>query len=147
MKPYKYIPFILLLVLFVNGGCEEKKYQEGKRFIIQNNSDKEIIVKGQGTIEYDFTNLCRENLTRFEYYDIIRDCMVTPYSNKNIERQRIAEYLMEHPNDTMRIIVFYRMDMDKEPCTKSPVKKTWKVTLKDIEACDWTLVYEPDSIE
>ena len=78
MKSYKYIPFILLLVLFVNGGCEEKKYQEGKRFIIQNNSDKEIIVMGQGSIEYDFTNLCRENLTRFEYYDIIRDCMVSP---------------------------------------------------------------------
>ena len=148
MKPYKYIPFILFFALFVNGSCE---YKEGHRFIIQNNSDLEIIPIFYMYYSISQRPVCIKPSTRIEYEDFIYYNAIKPYSSKNFERTRAAEDLMSHTTDTIYIGVFNRIDIDTMSCEefkeKYPLKKEWKVTLKDMEACDWTLVYEPDSIE
>ena len=148
MKPYKYIPFILFFALFVNGSCE---YKEGHRFIIQNNSDLEIISIFDMYYSISQRPVCVKPDTRIEYGDFIYHSAIKPYSSKNFERTRAAEYLMSHTTDTIYIGVFNRIDIDTMSCEefkeKYPLKKEWKVTLADMQACDWTLVYEPDSIE
>ena len=53
--------------------------------------------------------------------------------------------MISHPKDTMYLGVFNRIDIDTMSCEEFektfPLKKEWKVTLADMEACDWTLVY------
>jgi len=148
MKPYKYIPFILFFALFVNGSCE---YKEGHRFIIQNNSDLEIIPIFDMYYSISQRPVCIKPSTRIEYGDFIYYNAIKPYSSKNFERTRAAEDLMSHTTDTIYIGVFNRIDIDTMSCEefkeKYPLKKEWKVTLADMQACDWTLVYELDSIE
>ena len=148
MKPYKYIPFILFFALFVNGSCE---YKEGHRFTIQNNSDLEIISIFDMYYSISQRPVCVKPDTRIEYGDFIYHSAIKPYSSKNFERTRAAEDLMSHTTDTIYIGVFNRIDIDTMSCEefkeKYPLKKEWKVTLADMQACDWTLVYEPDSIE
>ena len=148
MKPYKYIPFILFFALFVNGSCE---YKEGHRFIIQNNSDLEIIPIFDRYYSISQRPVCVKPDTRIEYGDFIYHNAIKPYSSQNFERTGAAEDLMSHTTDTIYIGVFNRIDIDTMSCEefkeKNPLKKEWKVTLADMQACDWTLVYEPDSIE
>jgi hypothetical protein len=83
--------------------------------------------------------------TTSEYKDLIRSNMVSPYSNKNFEGRRLGEDIINRPNDTLYIGVFNRIDMDNMSCDefkhKYPLQHEWKVTLADMEACDWTLVY------
>lgn len=59
-----------------------------------------------------------------------------------------GESLISRPNDTLYIGVFCRKDIDTMSCEefkqKFPLKKEWKVTLADMQACDWTLVYTPE---
>ena len=148
MKPYKYIPFILFFALFVNGRCE---YKEGHRFIIQNNSDLEIISIFDMYYSISQRPVCVKPDTRIEYGDFIYHSAIKPYSSKNFERTRAAEDLMSHTTDTIYIGVFNRIDIDTMSCEefkeKYPLKKEWKVTLADMQASDWTIEYEPDSIE
>ena len=148
MKPYKYIPFILFFALFVNGSCE---YKEGHRFIIQNNSDLEIIPIFDRYYSISQRPVCVKPDTRIEYGDFIYHNAIKPYSSQNFERTGAAEDLMSHTTDTIYIGVFNRIDIDTMSCEefkeKNPLKKEWKVNLADMQACDWTLVYEPDSIE
>jgi hypothetical protein len=143
MKKCKFILLLFVFVLFYNGSC---KYKEGQHFIIQNNSEQEIII-----INADFPipreSICLKSGAKFEYEDLIRDRMIKPNSSKNFERVRWGEFMLSRPNDTLYIGVFYRTDIDKMSCEEFeqafPLKKEWKVTLSDMEACDWTLVYAP----
>jgi hypothetical protein len=146
MKKYRYILLIFVLALFVNGSCE---HQEGQRFIIRNNSDKEIIIMNSFfSITQDTLCLGLDLLTKMKYQDFIYYRMIPPHSNKNFERIRWGESLINRPNDTLYIGVFYRADIDAMSCEefeqKFPIKKEWKVTLVDMQAADWTLVYTPE---
>ena len=149
MKPYQYIPFILLLVLFVNSGCE---YKEGHRFIIQNNSDLEIIPIFDRYYSISQRPVCVKPDTRIEYGDFIYSNMIKPYSSKKIGIDGLVEHMQTYPDiiKWWSLGIFNRIDMDTMSCEefkeKYPLKKEWKVTLADMQACDWTLVYEPDSI-
>ncbi len=146
MKTYKLILLIFISALFCNGSCE---HQENQRFIIQNNSNKEIIIMNSFfSIAQDTLCINLDLLTRIEYQDFIRDRMIAPHSNKNFERIMWGESMISRPNDTLYIGVFYRADMDTMPCEEFerefPLKKEWKVTLADMQAADWTLIYTPD---
>ena len=59
----------------------------------------------------------------------------------------IVNTLQTNPNFMWSLGVFNRIDIDTMSCEefeqKFPLKKEWKVTLADMQACDWTLVYEP----
>ena len=144
MKTLKFILLIFVFFLFCNAGC---KYEEGQRFIIQNNSEKEI------TVVWDFyfpmskeRAFCLKPTTKFDYQNLV-DISVNPHSMKNFERNGggIGEYVLSHPKDTLYIGVFYRVDMDTMSCEefkqKFPLKHEWRVTLADMEICNWTLAY------
>ena len=144
MKTYKFTLLALSFFLFCSSSCETPKAQY---FIIQNNSDKEIII-----VNADFPipreSNCLKSGARFEYEALIRDRMIKPHSNKNFERSSWGEYMFSHPNDTLYIGVFYREDVDRMSCEEFekifPLKKEWKVTLADMKANDWTLEYTPE---
>jgi len=140
MKKYRFILFALIFTLFCGGSC---KYEEGQRFIIQNNSEQEVMIVNAWYSS--ITPGCIKPTTKVEYEDFIHSRMIKPRSEKNFERNKFAEYMMEHPNTILYFGVFYRIDMDTMSCEefkqKFPLKKEWKVTLADMEACDWTLVY------
>ena len=145
MKKYRYILLIFVLALFVNGSC---KHQEGQRFIIRNNSDKEIVIINSYCSVAQDTSCFIQNMTKREYEDFIYYRMIPPHSNKNFERIRWGESVISRPNDTLYIGVFYRADIDAMSCEEFeqqfPIKKEWKVTLADMQAADWTLVYTPE---
>lgn len=146
MKAYKYtIVLIFVLLLFVNGSCE---YNENQRFIIRNNSDKEIIIiNSYRSIAQDIYCFI-QNMTKREYQDFIYYRMIPPHFNKNFERTMWGESLISRPNDTLYIGIFFRKDIDSMTCEefkrKFPLKHEWKVTLKDMVANNWTLVYPPE---
>ena len=142
MKTYKFIFLALSFFLFCSSSCETPKAQH---FItIQNNSDKEIIIVNSW-FPIPRKSSCLKSGAQFEYEELIRDGMIKPHSNKTFERDGWGEYMISHPNDTLYIGVFYRTDIDRMSCEEFektfPLKKEWKVTLADMETCDWTLVY------
>ena len=146
MNKYTFMIPLLIFVLFYNSSCER---EENQRFIIQNNSDKEIIIINAHyhSIAQD-TSCFIQKMTEREYSDFIRDRMIKPHSSKNFERGMWGEYMISYPNDTFYFGVFYRADIDTMSCDefkqKYPLKKEWQVTLADMEVCDWTLVYTPE---
>lgn len=131
-------------MLFVNGSCENKKKQS---LIIQNNSDKEIIVehlrfKNPGCLSLKELKL----IDKREYENIINAKAIKSRSSRNMIN--IAASISHNPIDTIYIWVFNRIDMDTMSCEeyeqKFPLQKEWKVTQADMEARDWTLVYTPE---
>jgi len=145
MKTYKFVLLMIFtLFLFCNGSCEHK---EGQRFIIQNNSEQKIIIQFSQYIPVSQVPDCMKPTTSSEYQNFIRDRMINPYSSKNFERNGggIGELILSRPNDTLYIGVFNLIDIDTMSCEefkqKFPIKHEWKVTLADMEACDWTLIY------
>ena len=144
MNKYTFMIPLLIFALFYNGSCERQ--EEGQPFIIQNDSDKEIIADFSRYVTISQDTVCIKPVTKSEYDDFIRSNMIKSHSNKNFER--FSNFILKNPQDTLYIGVFYRVDMDTMPCDefkqKYPLKKEWKVTLADMEACDWTLVYTPE---
>jgi hypothetical protein len=147
MNKYRYILLIFISVLFCNSSCEHQ--EDRQRFIIQNNSDKEIIVlfSESNAMEHK-DKFCIKKLMRLEYGDLIRYYMIEPNSHKNIGIRGIGDRILEQPMDTLSISAFYRVDMDAMSCEEFeqefPLKKEWKVTLSDMQAADWTLIYTPE---
>lgn len=145
MKPYKYILLIFSIVLFSNSSC---KYEEGQRFIIKNNSDKDIVVIFSTNGPVNQFPTCIKPTTSYEYEQMVYQSVVFPNSEKNFERRRFGESLKTNPNLTLNIGIFYLDDVNTMSCKEFvqlfPLKKEWEVTLEDMEACDWTLVYTPD---
>lgn len=143
MKTHKFILFIFISVLFCNGSCE--KSIEGQCFIIRNNTDKTIVVQFATDGPISHVPSCMKPSTQSEYEKMTYQKVVFFNSEKNFERNKIGEYLISHPNDTLYIGIFYRSDIDRMSCEEFkqifPLKKEWKVTLADMKANDWTLVY------
>ena len=136
---------MFVFVLSVNGSCEHQ--EEGQRFIIQNNLDKEIVIINSYRSVIQDASCFIQNMTKREYQDFIYYRMIPPHSNKNFERIRWGESLISRPNDTLYIGVFYRTDIDTMSCEefeqKFPLKHEWRVTLSVMETYDWVLVYPP----
>jgi hypothetical protein len=130
-------------ILFCNDSC--KHSTEGQRFIIRNNSDNAIVVQFATNSPVSQVPTCMKPTTSSEYEKMIHQKVVFPNSEKNFERNRLGELMISRPNDTLYIGVFYRTDIDAMSCEefkqKFPLKHEWKVTLSDMEACDWTLAY------
>ena len=148
MKKFNFILLLLVVLLFCSGSCES--HQEGQRFIVKNNSEQKIIIQFSQYTSLSLVHDCMKPTTKYEYDKFIRDKMINPYSNKNFERNGggIGELILKYPNDTLYIGAFNLIDIDTMSCEeferKFPLKKEWKVTLKDIQSADWTLVYTPD---
>ena len=147
MKPSTYILLTFVLALFVNSKCE---YQEGQRLIIRNNSEQEIIIVYSWVREIprELGCLSPTTMAPFEYRNLINNMMIKPHSSRNFERIRLGDNVISSPNDTLYIGVFYRADIDAMSCEEFeqvfPLKKEWKVTLVDMQAADWNLVYTPE---
>jgi hypothetical protein len=95
MKRYKFVLLLLVFVLFCSGSCE---YREGQCFIIQNNSEQEIIVI------YSMRRLCPSCFTtgketKTEYEDFIYYHAVKAHSCKNFTV--LGRYISENPQDTI----------------------------------------------
>lgn len=145
MKKCNFLLLMFIIILFINGSCEHR--EEGQRFIIRNNSDNAIVVQFATDSSVSQAPTCMKPTTTMEKENMIHQKLVFPNSEKNFERNRLGELMINRPNDTLYIGVFYLTDIDKMSCEKFeqafPLKKEWKVTLADMQACDWTLVYEP----
>jgi hypothetical protein len=137
MKRYNFILLSFVFTLFCSGSCEDK---EGQRFTIQNNSEQEIYVIYSNRRLYPMCYI--GNLTKREYENLMYYRAINPHSNKNFTALR--DLMLEYPQDTAFIHIFNRVDMDmscKEFEQKYPLKKEWKVTSTDMEACNWILEY------
>ena len=86
-----------------------------------------------------------KGLSGREYENYIYYKSIKPHSSKNMVN--IAASILNKPNDTTYIWVFNRIDLDTMSCDEYnkffPLKKEWKVTMADMEACNWTLEYTP----
>ena len=141
MKACKFVLLILIFLLFCNGSCE---HEEGQRFIIHNNSDKEIVVVYSS---FPMNNECfiGGNETKMEYENFMYNRAIKSHSNKNFSRLTKSIINRFSYQDTTYFYVFNRIDMDTMSCEefeeKFPLKHEWRVTLADVKACDWILVY------
>jgi len=147
MKTSKFILLLIFaFVLFCGGSCEKK---EGQYFItIQNNSDKEIIFTLDLYSSISQDTMCFGTMITKEYKNLIRNFMIKPNSSKKKEIDLIVEDIQKYPDFKLSIGIFNRIDVDTMSCEEFkqnyPLKKEWSLTLADMEACDWTLVYTPD---
>ena len=139
MKRYNIISSLFVFTLFCSGSCENRIEQ---RFIIQNNSEQEIVVI-YSTFTINSPVCLKGNDTKQEYVDFIYHNAIKPNSDKNITG--LGGLMIANLQDTTYIYVFNRLDMDTMSCDefklKYPLKKEWKVTLADMEEDNWTLVY------
>jgi len=150
MKKLSIYTLTLLLGLLLTGAdCSNIKHHDaGQRFIIHNNSDKQIVIllSENNSMEHK-DKFCIQQLTSLEYGAFMHHYMIEPNSYKNLERRGIGERVLKRPNDILSISIFNRIDMDTMSCEEFkhefPLKHEWKVTLADMEACDWTLIYAP----
>lgn len=146
MNKYRYILLIFITALFCNGSCGS---QENQYFIIiQNNSDKEIIYQGSLYSSIALDTMCFKPMSKMEYQELIYLCLIKPYSSRKIGIDLIINTLQTNPNFMWSLGIFNRMDVDTMTCEefkrKFPLKHEWKVTLKDMVANNWTLVYPPE---
>ncbi|OJX83230.1 MAG: hypothetical protein BGP01_06965 [Paludibacter sp. 47-17] len=146
MNKYRFILLIFITALFCNGSCERR---ENQYFItIQNNSDKEIIYQGSLYSSIALDTMCFKPMSNMEYQELIYRCLIKPYSSRKIEIDMIFNTLQTNPNIMWSLGVFNRIDIDTMSCEEFerafPLKKEWVVTLADMEANDWTLVYTPE---
>ena len=83
-----------------------------------------------------------------EYQELIYLCLIKPYSSRKIGIDLIINTLQTNPNFMWFLGIFNCMDVDTMTCEefkrKFPLKHEWKVTLKDMVANNWTLVYPPE---
>ena len=139
MKRYNIISSLFVFTLFCSGSCENRIEQ---RFIIQNNSEQEIVVI-YSTFTINSPVCLKGNDTKQEYVDFIYHNAIKPNSDKNITG--LGGLMIANLEDTTYIYVFNRLDMDTMSCDefklKYPLKKEWKVTVADMEEDNWTLVY------
>ncbi len=139
MKRYNIISSLFIFTLFCSGSCENRIEQ---RFIIQNNSEQEIVVI-YSTFTINSPVCLKGNDTKQEYVDFIYHNAIKPNSDKNITG--LGGLMIANLQDTTYIYVFNRLDMDTMSCDefklKYPLKKEWKVTVADMEEDNWTLVY------
>ncbi len=139
MKRYNIISSLFVFTLFCSGSCENRIEQ---RFIIQNNSEQEIVVI-YSTFTINSPVCLKGNDTKQEYVDFIYHNAIKPNSDKNITG--LGGLMIANLQDTTYIYVFNRLDMDTMSCDefklKYPLKKEWKVTVADMEEDNWTLVY------
>ncbi len=151
MNKYAFILLLSILTLIHSASCERKT--DKFSITIVNHSDKEIIFIGSVYSSVAQDTGCIKPTTRLEYGDFIYSNMIKPYSSKKIGIDGLVEHMQTYPDiiKWWSLGIFNRIDMDTMSCEefeeKYPLKKEWKVTLADMQACDWTLVYEPDSIE
>lgn len=143
MNKYKYILLIFISALYCCISCES---QDKHFFItIQNNTDKEIIYQGSLHSSVALDKMCFKPMTKKEYEDFIYSRLIKPYSSRKIEIDMIVNNLQSIPNSTWSLGIFNRIDIDTMSCEEFeqvfPLKKEWKVTLDDMQACDWNLVY------
>ena len=142
MRKYNFILLLSVLFFFCSGSCEEK---QGQYFItIQNNSDKEIIFQGSLYSSIAQDSLCF--IPDGKYEDFIYDRLIKPYSSRKIKIDGVVNSLQTHSHlNKWSVGIFNRIDFDTMSCDefeqKFPLKKEWSLTLADMEALDWTLVY------
>lgn len=143
MKSYRYMILIFFSALFCNGSCEHSAV--GHPFILRNNSNKAIVVQFATDSPISQVPSCMKPATSSEYEKMIHQKVVFSNTEKNFERNRLGEYMVSRPNDTLYIGVFHLTDIDTMSCEEFeqefPLKKEWKVTLAEMQATDWTLVY------
>ena len=137
MKRRLYFLIGIAFLLFSGGRCEKREEQS---FIIQNNSNQDIIID-YGSFYTEDT--CLKHYGQ-EYDYFIMDKCIKPHSSKDF-KGRISGGLIAYPLDTIYIEAYFRIDIDTMSCDefkkKFPLKKSWKLTLKDAEACDWMISY------
>lgn len=146
MKKYRYVLLMFLSAVFCSGSCERAEPQYV--LTIQNNSDKEIVFQGSLYFSMALDTMCFKPMTKMEYQSFIRYNSIKPYSSKKSGADFVIHRLQDDPKLILSLGIFNRIDIDRMSCEEFkqvyPLKKEWKLTLADMQACDWTLVYTPD---
>lgn len=137
---------MFLSAVFCSGSCERAEPQYV--LTIQNNSDKEIIVQGSLYSSMALDTMCFKPMTRMEYKNLIYYSLIKPHTSRKIGVDVVVNSLQTYPQFIWSLGIFNRIDIDRMSCEEFkqvyPLKKEWKLTLADMQACDWTLVYTPD---
>ena len=124
MKNFNIILALVVFMLYCSGCC---KYREGLPFYIQNDSDQEIIATWNLYLPIPRENGCIKPPTQYEYEVLISSLMIRPYSKRNFESNRVREYMLTNPNDSLFVAIFNRIDVDTMSCEEFvqlfPLKK------------------------
>lgn len=142
----KYRFFLLFVpLLLCCGTCQkdEAKYN----LTIVNNSDKEIITVSSLSRSIALDTTCLTPTIRREYFALKRS-VIKPYDISIGGVDDVVEDFHTNPNLVWSIGVFYWEDVDKMSCEEFkrvyPLKQYWDLTLEDLEACNWMLVFSPE---
>lgn len=138
---------ILIIPIFCFGACRNNE-ENGQILFIQNHSNYHIVPIFAYYKSMDNRDICIKPTNKFQMADL-EDVTIPPSSSKT--QKGIANFFIDHPSDTLYVYIYNRIDIDNMSCeefnSERPIQKSWAITKADIEAVNWTLVYEPDSIK
>ena len=153
MKEFSILYLLIPVLLFCNG-CHAPK-EDQYHITLINNSDEEIIWTWgtPGPRPKESIGTLKPSI-RLEYTDLIHE-LIKPYTTEVRGIDWLVERLMISPNSTT--LEIYCFDGYKEMSwrdvrdmsygefdQKFPLKKTWGLSLEDLEARNWTFVYSPE---
>lgn len=144
MSRYKFFLFFIPLFLCC-GTCQK---DEAKfNLTIVNNSEKGIFLVGSLHRSVALDTTCCKASTTMEYKNFKRS-VIKPHDVSVRGVDITAEHLHVYPDAIWSIGVFYWEDVDKMSCEEFkrvyPLRQYWDLTLEDLEACNWTLVFSPE---
>ena len=133
---------ILIIPIFCFGACRNDE-EKGQILFIQNHSNYRIVPIFAFYKSMDNRDICIKPTNKFEMADL-EDVTIPPISSKT--QTGIANFLIDHPSDTLYVYIYNRIDIDNMSCEEfnreRPIQKSWAITKADAEAMNWTLVYE-----
>jgi len=138
---------LTLSVLHCGGSCERADNNQ-YHLTIYNNSEEDIVSFGSLYHSMALEKECVKPSTRLEYLDLKRK-VIKPYSSQINGIDLVVDFMRTYPDIIWKwsIGIFDWDDVDKMSCEEFervyPIKKVWDLTLEELEACNWTLVYSP----
>lgn len=154
MKEFSILYLLIPVLLFFNG-CHEQK-EDQYHITLINNSDEEIIWTwgSPGLEEREEYKGALKPSIRLEYSNLIHE-LIKPYTTEVRGVDWLVESLMNDPYGTSLWIYCFDgfkemswrdvIDMSHDEFVqKFPLKKTWVLSLEDLEARKWTFVYSPE---
>lgn len=154
MKEFSILYLLIPVLLFCNA-CHDPK-EDQYHITLINNSDEEIIWTWgtPGPRPKERIGALKPSI-RQEYFSLIHN-LIKPHTTEERGVDWLVEILVNYPSYMMTLEI-YRFDGFEEMSwrdvidmsydefdQKFPLKKTWVLSLEDLEARNWTFVYSPE---
>ena len=127
------VVYLFLFTIIAFGGC---KFGEIPCYTIVNNSNVDIALR---RAMFPMEPRCMKPKIKSEYDLFVRVSVVKAHSTNYYDRTSYS------PHEILHIHAFERRDVDEMDCEEFvrvyPVKKSWVISISELDSLDWKLEY------